>query len=249
MNKYISIFIFLAILFLGINSCKKDKDPLPDMGYNYFPNEEGRYIVYDVDSIYYDDFDNTIDTFKFQLKHKIESIYNDNQGRPTQRIEQYVKMYNHSIPYSAMNWILRDVWAANASSTSAEQVEENVRFVKLAFPVKETQKWNGNAQNILTAWNYTYNFFDLPRTHGNIAFDSVLEVNQYNQKTLIEYTYYIERYARNVGMIYKRVIDVESQPSPNLTPSQLQVFYGKDIMDRISSGFQYTIVINTYGIE
>lgn len=243
--------MFVFVFFVEITSCKKDKETIPDMGYNYFPKMIGTYVVYDVDSIYYNEFTSTIDTFKFQLKNKIESIYTDNQGRPTQRIERSVKMFNNTIPYSAMSWTLRDVWAANVSSTSAELVEENVRYVKLVFPIKETQKWNGNAQNTSAAWNYSYNFFDLPRTYGNIAFDSVLEVNQYDDKNLIltQRQYYVERYARNVGLVYKRVIDIESQPDPNFTQAQLQVFWGKPIFQRVTSGFQYTYTINSYGIE
>ena len=251
MNKYMSIFIGLSIFFGGIISCKKDKDPVPDLGYNYFPNKVGTYVIYDVDSIYYDDFNNKKDTFKFQLKHKIESIFTDNQGRPTQRIERSVKKYNATIPYSAMNWILKDVWSANVSSTSAEQVEENVRFVKLAFPVKETQKWNGNAQNTLPVWNYSYTFFDLTRTYANRVFDSVLEVNQYDDKNIVltQRQLYVERYARNIGLIYKRVIEVQSQPDPLFTPFQLQAFFGKPILQRVTSGFQYTYTINSYGTE
>lgn len=68
---------------------------------------------------------------------------------------------------------LKRCWASNKTVTAAEKVEENVRFVKLAFPVKDEQVWNGNAQNTLDGWNYSYQFFDRPRTVGGITFDSV----------------------------------------------------------------------------
>lgn len=243
--------IYFTFVILFVAACKKTKDEIPDLGYNYYPVEVGSYIVYDVDSIYYDDFNNTKDTFKFQLKHKIESQFIDNEGRTAYRIERSVKFYNPSIPYNQQQWQLRDVWVANKTNTTAELVEENTRYIKLAFPVKETQKWNGNAQNTSDAWQYEYNFFDLPRTHGGVVYDSVLEVNQFDDKgaILTERKFFVERYARNVGLIYKRVIDIESQPPSSYTPQQLQQFFSKPILERVTSGYQFTYTINTYGTE
>lgn len=221
---------------------------MPDMGYNYFPNQVGKYVVYDVDSFYYDNFYNPvkIDTFKFQIKEKIESIYADNQNRPTIRLERYKKNYIATIPYNALPWILKDVWAENLTSRTAEKVEENVRFVKLVFPVKENQIWNGNAQNTKDSWDCNYEFFDVSKTIGTIHFDSVLQVTQIDDKlaNLIAHQYYIEKYARNVGLVYKQEIDIQSQ-NINSDPS----FYSKPIMQRITSGFQYTMTINSYGTE
>ena len=81
MKQIIGIFSVSIILALSLFSCKKDKSTAPDLGYNYFPDQVGRYVVYDVDSFYYNDFTNQTDTFKFQLKEKIQSIYYDNQNR------------------------------------------------------------------------------------------------------------------------------------------------------------------------
>lgn len=217
------------------------------MGYNYFPTDIGYYVVYDVDSFYHNDFTSKVDTFKFQLKEKIQSIYNDNQNRSTVRLERYKKNYSKTISYSAMPWSLKNVWSENLTTSSGEKVEENIRYIKLKFPVKESQEWNGNAQNTLGEKNYKYEFFDLPRTIGGIHFDSVLQVTQYDDKfsNLVEHKYYVEKYARNYGLVYKQVIDVQSQPgSP--TPSG---FFSIPIMQRITSGVQYTMTVNSYGME
>ncbi|MBA3705358.1 MAG: hypothetical protein H0W84_05515 [Bacteroidetes bacterium] len=217
------------------------------MGHNYFPTDVGYYVVYDVDSFFYDDFNNRIDTFKFQLKEKIQSVYTDNENRPTVRLERYKKNYSPTLPYNAKIWSLKNVWAENLTTSTAEKVEENIRYAKLKFPVKKNQKWNGKVQNTLTQWNYEYAFFDLPRTIGGIHFDSVLQVTQFDDKfsNLVAHKYYIEKYARNYGLIYKQVIDVESQP-PNPTPSG---FFDIPIMQRVTSGFQYTMTVNYYGME
>jgi hypothetical protein len=156
------------------------------------------------------------------------------------------------MPYSAMSWTLRDVWTENRTPTTAEKVEENERYIKLAFPVKESQTWNGNAQNTQEEWMYEYAFFDQIRYIGPQKFDSVLQVTQHDEENLIVKKYYEEKYARNAGLVYKRVIDIESQP-PSFTGTyasdSLQAFYQKPIMTRVTSGINYTYTFNSVGVE
>ncbi|MFL5763096.1 MAG: hypothetical protein ACJ77K_04080 [Bacteroidia bacterium] len=254
--KKVTSFFFFSLILAGF-SCKKEKDPPVDLGYDYFPEKVGKFVIYDVDSFYYDDFTSSIDTFKFQIKEKIQSVYNDAQGRATLRLERYIKNYSASVPYNAMPWTIKDVWAANRLATTAEKVEENVRYVKLAFPVKKGQEWNGNAQNTNGGLTYSYLFFDQPRTIGGNAFDSVLQVNQQNSETLISKDFFIEKYARRTGMVYKQGIHVESQPNPDwanttLFPfgtDSLIAFNAKPIMSRVTKGFQYTYIYNSSGTE
>lgn len=259
MQKVIGFAFILLIVLSGSFSCKKDKDEAPDMGYNYFPNQVGKYVIYDVDSFYYDDFFSPvkIDTTRFQLKEKIQSTYLDNQNRTTLRLERYVRYYNPLVPYSSLPWVLRDVWAANRTATTAEKVEENDRYIKLAFPVKLEKEWNGNAQNVYGEQTYFFEFVNVARTIGGTTFDSVLQVNQKDESSLIGVQYYIEKYAKRTGMVYKQVIDIQSQPNPNwyntaLFPfgmDSVSLFLGKPIMTRVTSGFQYTYTYNSSGTE
>lgn len=241
--------IFLIFLIIGSTySCKKEKAQSVDMGYTYFPNQVGHFVVYDVDSFYYNDFTDHVDTFKFQLKEKTESVFLDNQNRPTMRIERYVKYFDKTKPYPTLPWKLRNVWTANITNATAEKVEENIRYVKLIFPVSTKNSWNGNAQNTLDPVNYSYLYADLPRTIGKQNFDSVLQVNQQDETNLISKKFYIERYARHVGLIYKHVIDVQSQPD-GVPDSLLPIWIATPIMERVDAGIQYIITINSYGNE
>lgn len=259
MQKSITLFFVLLIVVSGSISCKKEKDPDPDMGYRYFPDQVGKYVVYDVDSFYYNDFNVplTIDTFKFQLKEKIQSTYIDGQNRTTLRLERSVRYYNQLIPYSSLPWILRDVWAANRTATTAEKVEENVRFIKLSFAVSQNKTWNGNAQNINGEQTYSYTFINQPRTIGGTAFDSVLQVNQKDESSIIGKHYSVEWYAKRTGLIYKQVIDIDSQPNPDwYNPSlypfgndSIAAFFSIPILNRVTSGTQFTYTYNSSGIE
>jgi hypothetical protein len=247
--KHVVGLLVIAFILSSVLSCKKDAAATVDLGYNYFPDQAGSYVVYDVDSFYYNDFTSHVDTFKFQLKEKIQSVFLDNENRNTLRLERYVRFYKATTPYSSLPWVLRDVWMGNRTKSTAEKVEENVRYVKLVFPVEKDKRWNVNAQNTNDAMDYSFAFADLKQTIGGKKFDSVSQVNQQNATTLISKEYYIEKYARNIGLIYKQVIDVQSQPSPLLTPTQLQAFYGTPIMQRVTSGTQYTYTVNSYGVE
>ena len=82
-----------------------------------------------------------------------------------------------------------------------------------------------------------------------MTFDSTLEVVQQNNLTLIAQKYSIEQYAKNVGLVYKKIIDVASQPNPLWTPTQFAAFYVLPILQRVTSGVQYTWTINSSGTE
>ncbi len=251
MQKIIGFFFVFILLVTGASSCKKDDDTPIDLGYRYFPDQVGHYVIYDVDSFFYNDFivPLTIDTFKFQLKEKIQSTYLDNQNRSTLRLERYVRFYNDTVPYSSLPWLLRDVWAANRTRTTAEKVEENVRYIKLAFAVAQDKTWDGNVQNTNGEQTYSYEFINQFRTIGGGGFDSVLQVNQLDQASIINKKFSIEKYAKRTGLVYKQVIMVESQPDPGWTASQTSLFLSQPILNRVTSGYQYTYTYNSSGTE
>lgn len=257
MRKIINILSLFLLVSLGFFSCKKKEDDKPvDMGYNYFPDQVGRYVVYDVDSIHYDDFNMDLVThispaieYKFQIKEKIESIFTDNQNRPTIRLERYVKYFDQAVPYTQMTWTLRNVWTENKTLRTAEKVEDNVRFVKLVFPVTANQSWNGNAQNTSSEMTYSYSSIDQPLQLGLLAFDSVLQVTQQDETTIISKHYSIEKYSRKAGLIYKDSIHVESQPGPTWPIDTINSFLAKPILSRVTRGSRCTMTAVYYGTE
>lgn len=243
MRKYFLVGFISLIAF----SCKKDKEPAPDLGYGYFPDAVGKYVIYEGDSVIRDDVSSSQDTvYKFQMKEVIESIFYDNQNRPTMRIVRYKKKYDSLVPYSAINWVLQDVWTANLTKTTAEKVEEGVRFVKLIFPVKENVEWNGNAQNTWVpcsyytyeAWNYKITSANNSENVNGLNFDSVVTIQQINVSNFIDTKYSVEKYAKNVGLVYKQMILLKKQPkdSNDLPP-----------YDFITVCQQYSLKVIGYG--
>jgi hypothetical protein len=252
MKQIFSILFLFSIFAFTFYSCKKDDGSVPDMGYSYFPTQVGTYVIYDVDSTYYDDFYVPVKAtnYKFLLKEKIESVFMDNQNRPTLRLERYVKYYDSLVPYSSQSWILRDVWAANLNNTTAEKVEENVRYTRLIFPVRQGKVWDGNVQNIYDERDFSYVFVDAAFTVGKFNFKKVLEtLYDDGGSILTSREYHTEKYAQDVGMVYRQEIVVQSQPKSGATTLELQTFYATPIMQRITSGYQYSMTVRSYGKE
>jgi len=193
---------FLVCVILIIASCKKDDPTKVDIGYGYFPAEVGSWIIYDVDSTVWNDFNfpaaSDVDTFKYQIKEVIESKFIDADGREALRWERY-KRESVTEP-----WVIKDVWLANKTASTAEMVQENERFIRLIFPVKLSKFWDGNAANMRKIWDYQYTEVDVPKTVGGIAFDSTLTVLQMDFDPCITLDFFEEYYAKNVGLIYKR---------------------------------------------
>jgi len=205
MKQLVNICMLFILAGVTLLACKKDNSvsSAVNFTYNYFPDEIGSYVIYEVDSIAQDDKSNKRDTTRYLLKELIASDFLDNSGRPTLRIERYYKFYNKNIPYDSMNWIGPRVWFANKTAYSAEKVEENVRYLKLSFPLSKGEKWNGNVYNTFGEKEYEVKSLDVPEIINNVHFDSVVTVRQLEKIDFIEYIYEAEKYARNVGLIYK----------------------------------------------
>jgi hypothetical protein len=183
------------LFFLSFASCKHETEPPVDLHNDYFPTNIGHWVTYEVDSTYYDDFNNSIEIYHYYIKELNESSFLDNQNRPTIRLERYKNV--DSI------WHLSRVWTSNLTKTTAEKIEENIRFIKLIFPISDEQEWNGNAFNSLGEQNYKYTNIFQPFTVNGITFDSTVTVIQAKDSSGLTVNNQIEVFAKNVGLIYK----------------------------------------------
>jgi hypothetical protein len=232
---------FILPVFIFLLSCKKDPPAEPiDLGYDYYPDHLGRFVVYDCDSIVYVDIGNDTQNYKFQVKEIIDSLFTDNEGRPALRISRYKKMIqNDTVIISNPQWVLQDVWWANKTATTAEVVEENYRYIKLIFPVEVDDTWNGNSANTLGGWDYQYTSVDEPLTLGSLQFDKTLTVLQYYSGGIpIYYKKYQEKYARGVGLIEKEITDYTWDQNAN-----------GPIIGSIKYGLKYKMTAIQYGTE
>jgi len=202
----------LVSIVIVFASCKKDKPASVYMGYDYFPNSIGHWVIYNVDSISF----NPIlaagsDTFNYQVKDLIDSFYSDNTGARTQVIIRY-KRTNPSA-----SWVYQKTYTANLYPSEATRTEDGVKYVKLAFPVIVNSTWNGGAYSALPAtyfqWNdasFTYTSVNSPLSLNGVYFDSSLTVMQDNENSLEYHRLYTEQYAVGVGRIYKQITEIDA---------------------------------------
>jgi hypothetical protein len=240
-KKGLLIILFL-IAGIAIYSCKKKKEPEKvDVGEAYYPPTIGKFIVYDVDSIIYDEFTYDSTHYKYQIKEKIEEQFTDIQGKPAYKLARYIKKFNAAVSYTAMAWTIKDVWQVNITGSDVEVVEENTRFVKMVFPVKESKTWDGNATNTIGQWDYKYLFVDKPETVNSHSFDKVLLVEEKNFRTLISDEYYAEKYAKDLGLVYREIIDLDFD----------EVVPMNAIIDTVAKkkGVIYKSIMTAYGYE
>jgi hypothetical protein len=222
--KPIRLVLLFSIIVFSFYSCKKDTSLPPDLGYKYFPVNVGHWVLYDVDSVSYNEFTGLTETYHFQIREIVESVYTDSQGRVTQRLERYKKTSDTTA------WFLKDVWAENLTATTAEKVEENIRIVKLIFPPSEGAEWDGNGYNDSGEQTYTYQDVNKPYVLNATTFDSTVSILQKDIPTIISDNYEFEVYASHIGLIYKKYVDISKLPS-----------------GIIKSGIDYSYTLNSFG--
>lgn len=214
--------LFFWALIIFIASCKKETDTINfDYGYSYFPDDSGSYIIYKVDSVIYNDFNiNQLKRYSSQyLKEVITEQYTDNLGRIAKKVERYTTdSLNHP-------WTFFNVWYIVKNATNVEKVEDNVRYIKLTFPVNIGNSWRGNKYNELNHfpftdlkftttnfdWDYSITEMNKNYTNGSILSDSTLTVLQVADSSNVQKVYSVEKYAKNIGLVYKELWRLDAQ--------------------------------------
>lgn len=192
---------FLAIAALLITSCSKENETDSTSqnvtGLDYFPDDSGIVRYYAVDSTYWDEFTSTTGTVSFEIKEVLAGHFIDNQGRNAMRIERYRKD-------STGTWVINRVWSSVRTNNTAEVVEENIRYVKIHFPVTDGSTWNGNAYNTLGDQTYEITALDIPGSVTGLNFTNTLHIKEENiQGNLLNDNEQEAKYAKNIGAYYK----------------------------------------------
>jgi hypothetical protein len=188
------------------SACSKDKPAEVDLGYDYFPQNIGHWIEYQVDSMRVRLVSNTLDTtvYSYPLREELVEDITDGEGRPAQRVIRYMLDANNT-------WLPKDVWWQTRDNVRAERSEENLRRVKLIFPPREGTQWNTNATNVEDEFGLEYEEVDEPFSVNGLSFDKTVSVVSTFQNNIVETRNYLERYAKGVGMIYHEVDSINAQ--------------------------------------
>lgn len=213
-------------------ACGKETDDTPyEEPAEYLELEIGKYITYRLDSTKFANFGTEEVIASYQAKEVVEGTYNDQQNRPTWRIQRYLRDLNST---NENDWTASVAYEVTKGDKTIEVNENSLRFIKLQGPVKEGHSWIGNGYlphepysqyefsvtESMEFWEYTYEEFGVTEMNGN-SYDNTITVTQINDSTDIPVvdinrpgskTVWIEKYAKNIGLIYRDVAIWEYQP-------------------------------------
>lgn len=240
MKRLITVPFAVFIICIGLwSSCKKEVVPPEDIsiGQEYFPTELGHFVEYQVDSFLFNDFTKKVDTFKYEIKDVITDTFSDNENRLSHIVTRY-KRYS-----SSEAWTENLVYYVTKTPYRVEVVEQNLRFIKLVFPVKENVKWYGNSYiptklnselAWLDQWYYKYDRISLPFTSGILIFNDGLVVNENDYSKgnpelyPDEYAAKIfakEAYAKGVGLVYREIENWDYQATTTKYRHGFKIIY------------------------
>ncbi len=216
--KYLVSICYLIFLVLA---CKETPDNYkPDFGYEYYPLEIGKYWVYSVDSTIYDPTGDSLVTQSHSLvKEIITDTISDNIGNALYKIEHFERQAD------TLPWQVTKVLTQSIIDNKGLRTEDNLRFIKLPFPVKENDQWDGNAFfdpllivtvagesiQMFKSWFYKIEQINEQEVIGNYTFPSVATVRQADDENLIELRISREKYAKGVGLVYREMWILDTQ--------------------------------------
>lgn len=233
--KRILFVILAAGLFVQCSDDTSNEEV--DLGYAFFPLEVGSYYTFKADSIYHDQPDAAIpgihDTTSYYIKEVYDSFFLDAEDLESMRIVRYKKDSLHH------EWQLRDVWYARLNPLNAERVEEDMRFIKLGFPISPFSTWDSNALNPLEDWESDYDSLYMARAIGELDFQNTIRVNQHMFRTEINDELSFEIYAEDVGLVKRFHKKLYTRPA----------YINYPIASNIINGSEYTWEIIDYGEE
>ncbi len=242
---------FVLFLLLGICclvSCQRQVALPEDMnaGKEYTPLQIGKYIEYEVDSMRYNNFSLDTEYAHLSIRDEVSDTFTDNLGRLSYFIRRFARYSDTA------SWDETSSYYATLSGNRLEVVENNLRFIKMVFPVKVNTVWDGNIYLPASAssqadlqwyldWTYTYKGINTAFDNGIMDFPNTVTVQAsigplgtglINDSTSTvnysEFTAYKEVYANHLGMIYRYVTHWEFQPTEGFRNGFSVVFRAKN---------------------
>jgi hypothetical protein len=159
------------------------------------------------------------------MQYMVRDTFRDDQDR----ISYFIEVRKRAA--DTAQWKQFKVVYATLNPASIEVVENNYRFIKMVFPIKDGITWKGNtyipsgdADNMnYTGWNYLYSKVGSSYFNGLATFDDAVIVDEVNDginyndvdsstASYADRTYSQEVYGYNVGLVFREVTRWERQP-------------------------------------
>lgn len=204
----ISILICAVLFFMTEVGCRKNRleRKQNDVGYGYFPLEVGNTWIYQVDSIHFDAFAESIDTFSFLVKQVVVDTVVDNQGVRSSIIE-FFRTDSITGAYKLDRTLSKRI-----VDFRAEVIDSNVRVINLVFPPTLYKYWDANAYNTKSKSEYEILESNNNEVIDTVTYPDVLHVVQRDESFKTLRNYGIEKVCERLwdGLCPSNLLDKEN---------------------------------------
>jgi hypothetical protein len=239
MRSRLLTFLILSALSLNFLGCNKTDQLVTASIADYFPLQVGKYLTYRLDSSLYVNFGQRKEIRSSVMRDLVDAAITDNLGRPSFRIRRLLR--NGA---DTSKWTEHSTYFVTPLQNSLELVENNLRFIKLQLPVRESFSWYGNrylpvdmfpqfgfnstAHSDLNSWEYHYENVNLADTINGRVFTSITIASTITDSTGFPpkdlnapafKTVWQEKYGKGVGLISRNVSLEEFQPRTSTYPN------------------------------
>lgn len=235
MKRHVTLFPLVVILavLVAMTGCDKETDKTAfETPETYMPLAVGKYIRYQVDSLIWLNVGDNYAIRSYQAKDIVEGTGTDLLGRPSYRIQRYMRSLNST---NEADWAAAFTYEVVNGATGIELIENNLRFVKMQTPLVEGRAFMGNGYlpsslyydnfkltitGNIGKWESTYEEFG-PATINGKNYDSTITVTMINDSLdvpIIDHsrsaskTVWVEKYAKGIGLVYRDVALWEYNP-------------------------------------
>lgn len=190
-----TILIFSMLLFLF--ACKTEKEDLnEEFGSNYYPLKVGSSLVYELDTIDFDEFNQSVDTLKSKIRIRILATFLDSANEVVHRVEYDNPDKPFAMPGN------RRVGAIKSKNNKIVEYTDTGRIIKVVFPVRNSMTWDVNLYNTFSPLQAKYEDKGIPYTVNGVTYDHTVRVQLFELINPVTEIVFREIYAPDIGLIY-----------------------------------------------
>ncbi len=225
----IKLFALIAICVLASGCVKQSEQLTLPTAAVYYPLKIGSIIKYRLDSSIIPYSGSELMVRSYHAKDSIADTLRDNENRLSYRVYRFI---SDTLEQTGWNPII--TYYVTPADKKIELVDEhNLRFIKIAEPIRDGYSWSGNSfidtksagspYQYMDGWNYIYQNYGAPFPTVNGTFPNTVTVLQQDETSppgpfdpdnYQQRNYSIEVYAAGVGMIYKEFLHWTWQTTP-----------------------------------
>jgi hypothetical protein len=240
--KIICLGLLLTSIFWSCQeeSITSESDPSQ---FAYFPLKLGKEYIYASDSILIGNGGLYRDTFSSQIREVLKDTFRTVDNELVYLIDRFFRRD------TTQSWSPINRWIASVNNGYAYRTEENLKFVKMVFPIVEGKKWEPNRffdenQRIVVGdeqikiypgWRAKYVTLSSPVNVGSQTFDAI-HVSVVEPSSNIEHRKVDEYYVKDIGLVKKAMYIYDGD---NVNPNES---WDK----RAKKGFVHTLTLLQY---